>query len=151
MSPAPVFVRIPGSHHPGSRLRLVPGFRDPGSVLILGQVTQYGDPYLICITLVKGLMFIQINEKYGTVVRSSCLLQHDHIENRWSVVVFAIVYISYAGLSCDSCWGYHEYFQPTTQYHVCEVGGVYGLDSSTVIRYAYLNRSSGLTWCLNWS
>ena len=51
MSPAPVFVRIPGSHHPGTRLRLVPGFRDPGSVLILGQVTQYGNPYLICITL----------------------------------------------------------------------------------------------------
>ena len=49
MSPAPVFVRIPGSHHPGTRLRLVPGFRDPGSVLILGQVTQYGNPYLICI------------------------------------------------------------------------------------------------------
>ena len=51
MSPAPVFLRIPGSHHPGTRLRLVPGFRDPGSVLILGQVTQYGNPYLICITL----------------------------------------------------------------------------------------------------
>ena len=50
MSPAPVFVRIPGSHHPGTRLRLVPGFRDPGSVLILGQVSQYGNPYLICIT-----------------------------------------------------------------------------------------------------
>ena len=50
MSPAPVFVRIPGSHHPGIRLRLIPGFRDPGSVLILGQVTQYGNPYLICIT-----------------------------------------------------------------------------------------------------
>ena len=49
MSPAPVFVRIPGSHHPGIRLRLIPGFRDPGSVLILGQVTQYGNPYLICI------------------------------------------------------------------------------------------------------
>ena len=26
MSPAPVFVRIPGSHHLGTRLRLVPGF-----------------------------------------------------------------------------------------------------------------------------
>ena len=50
MSPAPVFVRIPGSHHPGIRLRLIPGFRDPGSVLILGQVTQYGNPYLICIS-----------------------------------------------------------------------------------------------------
>ena len=50
VSPAPVFVRIPGSHHPGTRLRLVPGFRDPGSILILGQVTQYGNPYLICIT-----------------------------------------------------------------------------------------------------
>ena len=48
---APVFVRIPGSHHPGTRLRLVPGFSDPGSVLILGQVTQYGNPYLICITI----------------------------------------------------------------------------------------------------
>ena len=49
MSPAPVFVRIPASHHPGTWLRLVPGFRDPGSVLILGQVTQYGNLYLICI------------------------------------------------------------------------------------------------------
>ena len=39
-----------GSHHPGTWLRLVPGFKDPGSVLILGQVTQYGNPYLICIT-----------------------------------------------------------------------------------------------------
>ena len=53
VSPAPVFVRIPGSHHPGTRLRLVPGFRDPGSVLILGQVTQYGNPYLICIAILK--------------------------------------------------------------------------------------------------
>ena len=51
VSPAPVFVRIPGSHHPGTRLRFVPGFRDPGSILILGQVTQYGNPYLICIIL----------------------------------------------------------------------------------------------------
>ena len=51
MPPAPVLVRIPGSHHPGIRLRLIPGFRDPGSVLILGQVTQYGNPYLICITV----------------------------------------------------------------------------------------------------
>ena len=41
---------IPGSHHPGTRLRLVPWFRDPGSVLILGQVTQYGNPYIIRIT-----------------------------------------------------------------------------------------------------
>ena len=57
MSPAPVFVRIPGSHHPGIRLRLIPGFRDPGSVLILGQVTQYGNPYLICITI-RCLWFI---------------------------------------------------------------------------------------------
>ena len=51
MSPAPAFVRIPGSHHPGTRVRLVPESRDPGSVLILGQVTQYGNPYLICITI----------------------------------------------------------------------------------------------------
>ena len=57
MSPAPVFVRIPGSHHPGIRLRLIPGFRDPGSVLILGQVTQYGNPYLICITLYSITLF----------------------------------------------------------------------------------------------
>ena len=35
--------------HPGTRLRRVPGFRDPGSILTLGQVTQYGNPYLICI------------------------------------------------------------------------------------------------------
>ena len=33
-----------------TRVRLVPGFRDPGSVLILGQETQYGNPCLICIT-----------------------------------------------------------------------------------------------------
>ena len=51
MSRAPVWVRIPGSHHPGTRLRLVPGFRDPGSVLILGHVTQYDNPYLICIAM----------------------------------------------------------------------------------------------------
>ena len=51
VSPTPVFAQIPGSHHPCTRLRLLPGFRDPGSVLILGQVTQYGNPYLICITL----------------------------------------------------------------------------------------------------
>ena len=44
-SPAPVFVRIPGSHHPGTWLCLVPGFRDQGSVLILRQLTQYGNPY----------------------------------------------------------------------------------------------------------
>ena len=56
MSPAPVFVRIPGSHHPGIRLCLIPGFRDPGSVLILGQVTQYGNPYLICITSNKPVL-----------------------------------------------------------------------------------------------
>ena len=49
VSPAPVFVQIPGSHHPGTRLRLASGFRDPGSILRLGQVTQYGNPYLICI------------------------------------------------------------------------------------------------------
>ena len=42
---------IPGSHHPGTRLRLVPGFRDPGSVLILGHVTQYDNLYLICIAM----------------------------------------------------------------------------------------------------
>ena len=68
MSPAPVWVRIPGSHHPGTRLCLVPGFRDPGSVLILGQVTQYGNPYLICITTPT-----QIEPQVCTgTVRSSC-------------------------------------------------------------------------------
>ena len=46
-----MFVQIPGSHHPGTRLCLIPGFRDPGSILILEQVTQYGNPYLICITV----------------------------------------------------------------------------------------------------
>ena len=35
-----------------SNMRLVPGFRDPESVLILGQVTQYGNPYLICIIII---------------------------------------------------------------------------------------------------
>ena len=45
------FVRIPRSHHPDTRLHLEPGFRDPGSVLIVGQVTQYGNPYLICAAL----------------------------------------------------------------------------------------------------
>ena len=49
VSPAPIFVRIPGCHHPGTPLCLVPRFREPGSVLILGQVTQYSNPYLICI------------------------------------------------------------------------------------------------------
>ena len=69
MSPAPVFVRIPGSHHPGIRLRLIPGFRDPGSVLILGQVTQYGNPYLICITETcdfdrRGSMLLLLHHSY---------------------------------------------------------------------------------------
>ena len=50
VSPAPVFTRIPASHHSVTRLHLIPGFREPGSVLVLGQVTQYGHPYLICIT-----------------------------------------------------------------------------------------------------
>ena len=48
VSSAPV--RIQWSHHPGARRRLVSGFRDSGSVLILGQVTQYGNPYLTCVT-----------------------------------------------------------------------------------------------------
>ena len=42
--------RIPS---PGTRRRhrLVSGSRDPWSLLILGQVTQYGNPYLISITI----------------------------------------------------------------------------------------------------
>ena len=39
----------PGVPPQDTRLRLVPGFRDPGYVLIQGQVAQYGNPYLICI------------------------------------------------------------------------------------------------------
>ena len=39
-----------GSHHLGTWLCLIPRFRDPGSILILGQVAQYGNRYLICIT-----------------------------------------------------------------------------------------------------
>ena len=34
-------------------IRRIPGFRESGSVLILGQVTQYGDQYFICITITK--------------------------------------------------------------------------------------------------
>ena len=49
--PAPVSARISGSHQLGTRLRLVPEIRDPGSVLIMGQVTgEYSNPCLICIT-----------------------------------------------------------------------------------------------------
>ena len=45
-------------------LRLIPGFRDPGSVLILGQVTQYGNPYLICIA-----PMVRLSNGYGNGVR----------------------------------------------------------------------------------
>ena len=40
----------PGIPPTGCEANLVPGFMDPGSVLILGQVTEYGESYLICIT-----------------------------------------------------------------------------------------------------
>ena len=50
VSPASVFVRTPEPHHPGTRLHLVPGLKDLGSLLILEQVKQYGNPNLICIT-----------------------------------------------------------------------------------------------------
>ena len=78
MSPAPVFVRIPGSHHPGTRLRLVPGFRDPGSVLILGQVTQYGNPYLICLAKYPNqngvILFLSDNQWFKLLSSDSHLL-----------------------------------------------------------------------------
>ena len=45
------FPPIQESNNLDTRLRLVPGFMDPGSVLILGQMTQYGNPYSICISL----------------------------------------------------------------------------------------------------
>ena len=76
MSPAQVFVRIPGSHHPDTRLRLVPGFRDPGSVLILGQVTQYGNPYLICITMSYRNMPINKQSRGCCQVVATCDHQH---------------------------------------------------------------------------
>ena len=75
MSPAPVFVRIPGSHHPGIRLRLIPGFRDPGSVLILGQVTQYGNPYLICIASLVFVYQIELS------IQKPMNLQHIAMHN----------------------------------------------------------------------
>ena len=37
VSPAPLWVRILGSHHPGTRLHIVPGFRDPGSYWYWGR------------------------------------------------------------------------------------------------------------------
>ena len=40
----------PGIPPPGYSATPRTRVRDPGSVLILGQVTQYGNPYLICIT-----------------------------------------------------------------------------------------------------
>ena len=50
-----------GISPPGySRLRLVHGFRDPGSVPILGRVTMYGNPYLICIR--QSLRMCQIDD-----------------------------------------------------------------------------------------
>ena len=52
-----------GSRDPTTRLRLVPGFGDPGSVLILGQVTQYGNPYLICILMSSH--FIMLSALYN--------------------------------------------------------------------------------------
>ena len=90
MSPAPVFVRIPGSHHPGTRLRLVPGFRDPGSVLILGQVTQYGNPYLICITH-GGDGARRRNVGYNRHCTLNELAKHSHPLNHISDKLYNIV------------------------------------------------------------
>ena len=44
-------------HGPNTRLHLVPGFMDSGSVLILEQVTQCGNPYLICVVITSLFKF----------------------------------------------------------------------------------------------
>ena len=59
VSPAPVFIGIPGFHHLGIQLCLVPGFRDPVSILILGQVTGYGNPYFICLPMKSYTWFLK--------------------------------------------------------------------------------------------
>ena len=88
MSPVPVFVRIPGSHHPGTRLRLVPGFRDPGAVLILGQVTQYGNPYLICIT---NVLYYWSNSEYHPYL-SGLPPRHNHAIDPVTVTCYFVLY-----------------------------------------------------------
>ena len=101
----PILCHLPqysyGSRDPTTRV----GFRDPGSVLILGQVTQYGNPYLICITreihsfvriallpslnTLKIILYVHEHTKHLTI--SCCIFlscvgrtssSHD-IDNRW--------------------------------------------------------------------
>ena len=83
----------------GSRLRLVPGFRDPGSVLILGQVTQYDNPYLICITgdhnlILCGMMHTEMAPKcpflqcYGELELSCIVIDRYHVTHL-SLNIFA--------------------------------------------------------------
>ena len=131
VSHAPVFARIPGSHHPDTRLRLLPGFRDPGSVLILGQVKQYGNPYLICIAKVtvrcrqNEVSSIQIQHKRQPIARllgrgMGCRLwvqsftyilpQSAHWCVRYIVILDRIItaldYIWYIGCSYMGALGY---------------------------------------------
>ena len=47
---------ITGSQLQGTRFRFAHGFKDPGSKIVLGHVTQYGNPYLI---------FIIMHSKWG--------------------------------------------------------------------------------------
>ena len=116
MSPAPVFVRIPGSHHPGTRLHLVPGFRDPGSVLILGQVTQYGNPYLICITESRTMKLVDYRhailpktcpktlsaDQYNTW--DPCIVNYvsGRMESAWNRVIYP------AGCNCFMRGYFHD-------------------------------------------
>ena len=44
-------------HGTNTRLHLVPGLMVSGSVLILGQVTQCGNPYLICVVITSLFKF----------------------------------------------------------------------------------------------
>ena len=89
MSPAPVFVRIPGSHHPGIRLRLIPGFRDPGSVLILGQVTQYGNPYLICIAIRSFVQRLIRANTIETLIINSTIMPQKSVRTRYELQLFS--------------------------------------------------------------
>ena len=94
MSPAPVFVRISGSHHPG--------FRDPGSVLILGQVTQYGNPYLTCITTSRNTRWMDIHDIFRIWTQEAIR----YIVSRWSRLFHALQTRRGGGLRSRnvSCW-----------------------------------------------
>ena len=55
-------------------MRLIPVFRDPESILILGQVTQYGNPYLICIIIILVELSYTDELKTWSIDFSECMV-----------------------------------------------------------------------------